>query len=87
MDDLILVITDDDEGFSLCIEEDDESITLDLGNDIAYPTYTGETEFTPTQQAQIVFTSGKVVLDNITINPIPSNYGLVTYHANIITIT
>ena len=86
MDDILLVIADDDE-LSLCIEDNDENITLELGSESSYPTYTGETEFTPTQSVQVAFTGGKVVLDNITINPIPSNYGLVTYHANIITIS
>ena len=41
--------------------------------------YTGEYVFTPTQEAQTVPVAWKVPSQNITINPIPSNYGLITW--------
>lgn len=44
-----------------------------------YPTYTGATEFTPSDSAQVVETKGQVLASNITVNPIPSNYGKITY--------
>ena len=49
--------------------------------------YEGDYEFTPTQETQIVRTKHKTLDQNITINPIPQNYGLITYNGNIITIT
>lgn len=53
-----------------------------------YPeTYTGETTVTPSEEVQVLSTSGLVVLDNITVNPIPSNYGLITYNGSTITVS
>ncbi len=49
--------------------------------------YTGITTVTPTQSTQTLATAGKVVPSNITVNPIPSNYGKVTWSGGIITIT
>ena len=85
MNDLILTLEDGNE-LTLAIDEaEDMELTLEQAS--GYPTYTGATTFTPTQEAQIALTAGKVVLQDITINPIPYNYGLVTYQGNIITIS
>ncbi len=54
---------------------------------VAYPPYDGPTEVTPSQEAQVLATTNKRVLSDITVNPIPSNYGLVTYNGAIITIS
>lgn len=43
------------------------------------PEYEGEYVFTPTQETQTALTKGYKLTDNITINPIPSNYGLITW--------
>ena len=48
--------------------------------------YEGETEVTPSQEVQILRTKGKVVNDNITINPIPSNYGRITWNGVCLTV-
>ncbi len=50
-------------------------------------TYDGAYEFTPTQQEQIAPTAHKVLLENIIINPIPSNYGLITYNGSVLTVS
>ena len=49
--------------------------------------YEGQYEFTPTQETQVVETKDKLLLENITINPIPNNYGLITYNGAIITVS
>ena len=49
--------------------------------------YDGQTEFTPTSQTQIAPTHGKRVLQDIVINPIPHNYGLITYNGQFITVS
>lgn len=49
--------------------------------------YEGSYVFTPGATAQIVPTKDRVLLDNIRINPIPSNYGLVTYNGSTITVS
>ena len=42
------------------------------------PVYTGQMEITPSTTEQVLATAEKVVTRNIVINPIPSNYGLIT---------
>lgn len=51
------------------------------------PAYTGPTEVTPTQEAQVLYTESKTVLSNIVINPIPSNYGLITWNGSTLTVS
>ena len=51
------------------------------------PRYDGETTITPTTETQILPTRGKAVLQDITINPIPNNYGLITWNGSIITVS
>ena len=49
--------------------------------------YTGEYEFTPSRETQVININHKEALRNITINPIPQNYGLITYNGSIITVS
>ena len=52
-----------------------------------YDYYSGAVEVTPSTATQTLHTAGKVVLDNITINPIPSNYGLITWDGAVLTVS
>lgn len=49
--------------------------------------YTGEYEFTPVATSQTIAIMGKVATQNITINPIPSNYGLITWNGSTLTVS
>lgn len=49
--------------------------------------YTGETEITPSAEAQVIPTAGLTMLSNITVNPIPSNYGLITWNGSTLTVS
>ena len=49
--------------------------------------YDGPTTVTPTRETQILETYGKAMDDNITVNPIPSNYGLITWNGSILTVS
>lgn len=51
------------------------------------PVYDGITEITPSNQAQILQTSNKALTRNIVVNPIPSNYGLVTWNGSVLTVS
>ena len=51
------------------------------------PVYDGITEITPSNQAQVLQTSNKAVTRNIIINPIPSNYGLITWNGSTLTVS
>lgn len=49
--------------------------------------YSGQTVITPTQNEQVLATAGLVVAENIIINPIPSNYGLITWDGSTLTVS
>lgn len=48
--------------------------------------YTGEYEVTPNEETQILQTVYKIMTGNVTVNPIPSNYGRISVSHNIITV-
>ena len=49
--------------------------------------YEGEYEITPTDEAQVLQTAGKWDRENITIKPIPSNYGRIAWDGHAITVS
>lgn len=51
------------------------------------PAYQGEYEATPTRETQVFDTRGKRMTANFTVNPIPPNYGLVTWDWRVLTIS
>ena len=66
------------------------AVALDAGGDfyaIGTPYFDGEYEVTPTGYAQTLEIKEKRARDNITIKPIPSNYGLITYNGSVITVS
>lgn len=53
-----------------------------------YPSsYTGSYTVTPTQQTQVLQTDHLMMNGNVTVNPIPSNYGLITYNGSVLTVS
>lgn len=51
------------------------------------PEYTGSYTVTPSDHAQTLNTRGLKMAENITVDPIPSNYGLITYNGNVLTVS
>ena len=49
--------------------------------------YTGPTEWTPTAEQQIIPIEGLTAATDITINPIPNNYGLITWNGSTLTVS
>ena len=49
--------------------------------------YTGSYEFTPSDAEQTIASTSRVFDRDITIKPIPSNYGLITYDGSCITVS
>lgn len=49
--------------------------------------YEGEYSVTPTQQEQVLLTEGLRMTQNVTIAPIPNNYGLITWNGSVITVS
>ena len=54
---------------------------------IERPTYEGAYEITPSEETQTLPTNGLRMTDNVVINPIPSNYGLITWDGTVITVS
>lgn len=75
--------------FTKSINVDVESATKDVKINEGIHTisttgipYVGPYEFTPTRETQTIEIAGKTAEQNITINPIPQNYGLITQIGN-----
>lgn len=51
------------------------------------PDYTGPTSVTPSADQQVLQTEGLMLPENIIINPIPSNYGLITWNGSTLTVS
>ena len=72
---------------SLNIPMDGEVGTVTKVVEHDLPVYTGETVITPSTTEQVLATAEKVVTRNIVINPIPSNYGLITWNGSTLTVS
>lgn len=67
-----------DAGAALSLVEDGElGLVIKVGS--VASDYQGPTEVTPTEQRQVLSTSGKTLGTNIVVNPIPSNYGRIAW--------
>lgn len=51
------------------------------------PSYTGPVTVIPSQSAQVLGTAGRALFSDITIEPIPSNFGLITWDGSTITVS
>ena len=60
---------------------------LTIPNAILPPSYEGEYSVTPTAEAQVLDTDHLYLMDNIIIEAIPSNYGLITWSGNTLTVS
>ena len=66
------------------------TINGEMGTIIPYstfPSYEGSTEITPTDEAQTLSTEGLLLWENITIKPIPSNYGKIEWNGSTLTVS
>ncbi len=60
---------------------------LSIGTSGSAPAYDGPYEATPTRETQTLSTAGKQCSENIVINPIPPEYGFVSYDGSVLTIS
>lgn len=49
--------------------------------------YTGEYVVTPSENEQVLATKGKYLSNNVVINPIPSNYGKISWNGSVLTVS
>ncbi len=89
---ILLDISSEDEEYLLEIQDNDaldyilESSTAII-NYIDGEIYSGDYTVTPTRQPQVLLTSNKVLLENITVEAIPSCYGLVEWNGSVMRIS
>ena len=60
---------------------------IEMINHIINDPYLGPYVVTPSQSAQVLNTRDLVCNDNITVEVIPSNYGLITWNGSILTVS
>ena len=78
------LVLEEEPEFVLTVQ-DGEGIPFTLETEIkvvkvAGDTYDGDYTITPSSETQVLETKDLVSTDNFTINPIPSNYGLITWN-------
>lgn len=49
--------------------------------------YPGETTVIPSQSRQVLMTSGYLMPSNVTVEPIPWYYGLITWNGSVLTVS
>lgn len=60
---------------------------LTIPTAILPPSYEGDYEFTPSEEAQTITIEGRTASQDIVIQPIPSNYGLITWDGRTLTVS
>ena len=63
------------------------SLTATISKDASVHYYEGDYIFTPTQEMQEANTANKLVSRDIIVNPIPSNYGLISWNGSYLTVS
>ena len=81
------VIITADAGAAVSIVEDGELGLVTETHTADMPWYTGDTAIPPTTQMQPLQPAGKAIANNIIINPIPNNYGLITWNGLTLTVS
>ena len=61
--------------------------TIAISQGVRYPEYDGPITITPTSEEQTIPTSWRVVTQDLTVAPIPSNYGLISVSGHILTVS
>lgn len=77
--------------YNVTVSESTQSVDADISVQIVVggdaPPYQGEYVHTPCSETITIPCAEYKMLDNITINPIPSNYGLITWDGRTITVS
>lgn len=76
----------------LKVKMDAARVDVSLGNSIVKEyvdteAYIGEYEVTPSSETQTLDTAGKRMTRPVVVNPIPNNYGLITWNGSFLTVS
>lgn len=70
------------------VQRDGPAVSIGINSGgVSYPIYQGPHTVTPGPEAQVLETRNTEVIENIIVEPIPQNYGLITYNGRIITVS
>lgn len=86
--DIIPITIEEPAIYELAVQEDKYSVEADMivERKQADP-FSGEYEYTPSAETQTVEIAGLQASRNITIYPIPQNYGLITWDGATLTVS
>lgn len=75
--------------FPIKVQSSGENVEIGVGTRVVapYPDYDGAYEFTPSSSTQVIDTEKKLLRNDIVINPIPSNYGLISWNGSYLTVS
>lgn len=79
-----------DQVFPLGVAVSGEQIHVDLATAVEVGSgtpYTGTYIVTPTEETQTLDTDSKYLTANVIVNPIPTNYGLITWNGTTLTVS
>lgn len=79
---LTSVMDGDGDLFLPCDGEEGTIIQYD-----SHSLYEGAYEITPSSETQTIPIANHIASQNITVNPIPSNYGLITWNGSTLTVS
>lgn len=83
-----MTVSESEVSISMEVSDGSQSVEMDMEAEIVMsPKYRGSYEFTPTGERQIVKIEGKMAEENIVIDPIPNNYGLITWDGVTLTVS
>ena len=80
----LIVNFSDGQSFDCTFESDEFGCEFD---GVVIGDYEGPMTVTPSQQTQYLPTNKTTVVGNITIEPIPSNDGLITWNGSVLTVS
>lgn len=77
---------------SVSVSVDAVSMGVSIGSPVVkeyvdVETYTGDYEVTPSPEVQTLNTAGKRMTREVVVNPIPNNYGLITWNGSVLTVS
>lgn len=64
-----------------------QSVDMEVSGGASGEPYEGPYEVTPSSETQVLRTQQKMAIRNIIVNPIPSNYGLITWNGSVLTVS
>lgn len=85
-----ITVSESEQQFDLTVVETNIPIQIGVETPIVtstVPDYDGAYDITPSSGAQVFATNGKKLTHDFVVEPIPSNYGLITWNGSALTVS